>query len=54
MTTHTYAPFYRNHNPVLSLIMTYHRVCYYGNTTGAPSEAGTSHASAAPQVTPDS
>jgi hypothetical protein len=33
----------RNHNPVLSSFMTYHRVCKKNNTTGATCGAGTAY-----------
>jgi hypothetical protein len=43
---------YRKHFPVLSSIMTYHRVCNKINTTGATSGAGTAYPSGAPEFTP--
>ena len=42
----------REHFPVLSSFMTYHRVCYYINTTGAISGAGTTYPSGAPEFIP--
>ena len=41
----------RNHNPVLSLFMTYHWVCNKCNTTGVTCGAGTDHPSGAPEFT---
>ena len=41
----------REHFPVLSSFMTYHRVCNYINTTGATSGAGTACPSGAPEFT---
>ena len=41
----------RNHNPVLSLFMTYHRVYNMSNTTCATSGAGTVYPSRAPEFT---
>jgi hypothetical protein len=38
--------------PVLSALMTYHRVCNYSNTTGATSGEGTAYHSGAPLFTP--
>ena len=43
----------RKHFPVLSSFMTHHRICYYINTTGATSGAGTAYPSGAPEFTPD-
>jgi hypothetical protein len=40
------------HFPVLSSFMTYHRVCYYINTTGATSGSGTTYPSGAPEFIP--
>jgi len=37
----------RNHNTVLTLFMSYHRLCNKSNTTGATSGAGTNYTSAA-------
>jgi hypothetical protein len=34
---------FRNHNPVLSSFMTYHRICNKSNTTGATYVAGTAY-----------
>jgi hypothetical protein len=42
----------RNHNPVLSSLMTYHRVCNKRNTTGATCEGGTANPSGAPSSSP--
>ena len=39
----------RNHNPVLFSLVTYHRVCIKSNTTGATSEARTTHLSGEPE-----
>ena len=41
----------RKHFPVLSSLMTYHRVCNQRNTTGATSETGTAYPSRAPTFT---
>ena len=41
----------RKHFPVLSSLMTYHRVCNKINTTDATSGAGTAHPSGAPEFT---
>ena len=43
--------FCRNHNPVLSSFMTYHRVCNNRNTTGATCGAGTAYPSRAREFT---
>jgi hypothetical protein len=43
---------FRNHNPILSSIMTYHRVCNKSNTTGSTSGEGTDYPSGAPELTP--
>jgi hypothetical protein len=40
----------RKHSPVLSSFMTYHRVCYQINTTGASSGARTAYPSWAPEI----
>ena len=42
----------RNHNPVLSSFVAYHRVYNRSKTTGATCEAGTSYPSRAPESTP--
>ena len=42
----------RNHNPVLSSFMIYHRVCNKINTTGITCWAGTAYPSGAPAFTP--
>ena len=42
----------RNHNPVLSSIITYHLVCNKNNTTGATTGKGTVYPSGAPEFTP--
>jgi hypothetical protein len=42
---------YRKHTPVISLFMTYHRVCKKINTTGATSRAGTAYPSEVPEYT---
>jgi hypothetical protein len=39
----------RNHNPVLSSFMTYHRVCNKSNTTGTTCGTGTAYPSRAPE-----
>ena len=41
----------RNHNPLLSSFMTYHRVCNKSNTTGETCGAGTDYPSVAPEIT---
>ena len=38
----------RNHNPIISSFMTYHRVCNKSNKTGATHWAGTAYPSAHP------
>ena len=43
---------FRNHNPVLSPIIAYHRVYNRSNTTDATCEAGTAYPSGAPESTP--
>ena len=40
------------HFPVISSLMTYHRVCNQINTTDVTSEAGTAYHSGAPEFTP--
>ena len=42
---HGYVSFVRNHNPVNSSCMTYHRVCNKSYTTGVSSGAGTAYSS---------
>jgi hypothetical protein len=42
----------RNHIPILSSFMTYHRVCNKSNTTGAMCDAGTAYPSGASEFTP--
>jgi hypothetical protein len=42
----------RNHNPIISLFVTYHCVCNNGNTTDAICEAGTAYHSRAHEFTP--
>jgi len=42
----------RNHNPVSSSFITFHRVCNVSNTTGATSGVGTAYPSTANEVTP--
>ena len=42
----------RNHNSVLSLFVTFHRVCNKSNTTSATNGAGTGYLSGAPDFTP--
>ena len=42
----------REHFPVVSSFMTYHRVCNEINTTGATGGAGTAYPSGAPEFTP--
>ena len=37
------------HFPILSSFITYHQVCYYINTTGATSVAGTAYTSGSPE-----
>ena len=41
------------HFPILSSIMTYHRVCNQINTTGATSGAGTAYPFGSPEFTPN-
>ena len=43
----------RNRNPRFSSFMTYHRVCYKSNTTGADRGTGTAYPSGAPEFTSD-
>ena len=45
-------PVFRNHNPVLSLFIKYHRVCNKSNTTGATCGAGIAYFSGAPEFSP--
>ena len=45
-------PTCREHFPILSSFMTYHRICNYINTMGAASGAGTAYPSGAPVFTP--
>ena len=42
----------RKHFPILSLLMTYHRVCNWINTMGITSGAGTAYPAGAPEFTP--
>jgi hypothetical protein len=42
----------RNHNPVLSSFMTYHRVCNKSNRTGATRGTGTTYPSGAHEFVP--
>jgi len=42
---------YCNHKPVISSLMTYHRVCSKSNTTGATSGAETAYLSGASELT---
>ena len=44
--------FRRNHGPVLSSIMTCHRICNNSDTTGVTSGTGTVYPSGAPMLTP--
>ena len=43
---------FRNHNPVLSSVMTYHRGCNNSNTTAVACGTGTAYYSTAPAFTP--
>jgi len=43
---------FRNHNPIISSFMTYHRVCNKSNTMGATCGAGTPDPSGAFELAP--